>query len=145
MITEDRLVRLRLAAAFDQQGAQQVGGLRLQRADPFFPPFAMQADLRGVSNRRSATHKGDDFPDAGTWSATGWSWTGARWRLVGAEAVLKLRALRASGDFDAYWDFRGENHAERYIDTGSYDARVADPIFTALSAAAPCFLYSPTR
>ena len=28
--------------------------------------------------------------------------TGARWRLVGAEAVLKLRALRASGDFDAY-------------------------------------------
>ena len=27
--------------------------------------------------------------------------TGARWRLVGAEAVLKLRALRASGDFDA--------------------------------------------
>ena len=31
--------------------------------------------------------------------------TGARWRLVGAEAVLKLRALRSSGDFDAYWDF----------------------------------------
>ena len=31
--------------------------------------------------------------------------TGARWRLVGAEAVLKLRALRASRDFDAYWDF----------------------------------------
>ena len=31
--------------------------------------------------------------------------TGARWRLIGAEAVLKLRALRASGDFDAYWDF----------------------------------------
>ena len=33
--------------------------------------------------------------------------TGARWRLVGAEAVLKLRALRASGDFDAYWRWRG--------------------------------------
>ena len=32
---------------------------------------------------------------AGTWSATGWL-TCARWRLVGAEAVLKLRALRAS-------------------------------------------------
>ena len=31
--------------------------------------------------------------------------TGARWRLAGAEAVLKLRALRASGDFDPYWDF----------------------------------------
>ena len=31
--------------------------------------------------------------------------TGARWRLVAAEAVLKLRALPASADFDAYWDF----------------------------------------
>ena len=28
---------------------------------------------------------------------------GARWTLNGAEAVLRLRALRASGDFDAYW------------------------------------------
>src|SRR5260370_37046565 len=26
---------------------------------------------------------------------------GARWTLAGAEAVLRLRALRASGDFDA--------------------------------------------
>ena len=47
--------------------------------------------------------------------------TGARWRLVGAEAVLKLRALRASGDFDAYWDFHEareyeRNHAQRYTD-----------------------------
>ena len=47
--------------------------------------------------------------------------TGARWRLVGAEAVLKLRALRASGDFDAYWEFHEareyqRNHAERYAD-----------------------------
>ena len=25
--------------------------------------------------------------------------------LVGAEAVLKLRVLRSSRDFDAYWDF----------------------------------------
>ena len=47
--------------------------------------------------------------------------TGARWRLVGAEAVLKLRALRASGDFDAYWDFHEareyeRNHAQRYAE-----------------------------
>ena len=47
--------------------------------------------------------------------------TGARWRLVGAEAVLKLRALRASRDFDAYWDFHEareyqRNHAQRYTD-----------------------------
>jgi hypothetical protein len=29
--------------------------------------------------------------------------TGARWGLSRAEAVLKLRAVRANGDFDAYW------------------------------------------
>lgn len=45
--------------------------------------------------------------------------TGARWSLAGAEAVLKLRALRASGDFDAYWAFHQErelsrNHLSRY-------------------------------
>ncbi|MFE0063417.1 ISKra4 family transposase, partial [Streptomyces sp. NPDC059003] len=28
---------------------------------------------------------------------------GARWGLVGAEAVLKLRAVTANGDLDAYW------------------------------------------
>ena len=31
--------------------------------------------------------------------------TGARWGLKGAEAVLKLRSLRSSGDFDEYWQF----------------------------------------
>lgn len=29
--------------------------------------------------------------------------TGARWGLNGAEAILKLRALRANGDYDDYW------------------------------------------
>ncbi|HEX5080844.1 MAG TPA: ISKra4 family transposase [Blastocatellia bacterium] len=45
--------------------------------------------------------------------------TGARWSLEGAEAVLRLRSLRASGDFDEYWDFHIEqeykrNHESRY-------------------------------
>jgi len=31
--------------------------------------------------------------------------TGARWGLEGAEAILRLRALHVSGDFDAYWQF----------------------------------------
>jgi hypothetical protein len=47
--------------------------------------------------------------------------TGARWSLTGAEAVLRLRAIRASGDFDDYWKFhlaqdRDRNHASRYED-----------------------------
>ena len=47
--------------------------------------------------------------------------TGARWSLAGAEAVLRLRALRASDDFDVYWEFHEEqeyerNHASQYAD-----------------------------
>jgi hypothetical protein len=45
--------------------------------------------------------------------------TGARWSLPGAEAVLKLRAVRANDDFDAYWRFHLQQehrrvHASRY-------------------------------
>jgi hypothetical protein len=46
--------------------------------------------------------------------------TGARWSLAGAEAILRLRALRASGDFDDYWQFHlakehDRTHASRYV------------------------------
>ena len=45
--------------------------------------------------------------------------TGARWSLAGAEAVLRLRALRASGDFEEYWPYHEQreyerNHTQRY-------------------------------
>lgn len=40
--------------------------------------------------------------------------TGARWSLAGAEAVLRLRALRASRDFDAYWAFHVEREHARH-------------------------------
>lgn len=45
--------------------------------------------------------------------------TGARWRLRSAEAVLRLRALRKSGDFEEYWKFHEQreyerNHSSRY-------------------------------
>jgi hypothetical protein len=39
--------------------------------------------------------------------------TGARWSLDGAEAVLRLRALRASHDFDEYWAFHEAREYER--------------------------------
>ena len=47
--------------------------------------------------------------------------TGARWSLTGAEAVLRLRALRSSHDFDEYWAFHEakeyeRNHQDRYLD-----------------------------
>jgi hypothetical protein len=47
--------------------------------------------------------------------------TGARWRLDRAEAVLRIRALRASGDFDEYWQFHKiqefkRNHVNKFQD-----------------------------
>ncbi len=39
--------------------------------------------------------------------------TGARWGLEGAEAILKLRALIASGDFEDYWRFHLRREHER--------------------------------
>jgi hypothetical protein len=39
--------------------------------------------------------------------------TGARWGLEGAEAILKLRAVIANGDFDAYWRFHLRREHER--------------------------------
>jgi len=38
------------------------------------------------------------------WFATAWfDVTGARWSVAGAEAILKLRAVRSNGDWPAYW------------------------------------------
>lgn len=39
--------------------------------------------------------------------------TGARWSVDGAEAVLKLRAIRANQDFDAYWQFHLKREHQR--------------------------------
>ena len=45
--------------------------------------------------------------------------TGARWGLAGAEAILKLRALKANGDLEDYWHYhltqeRHHVHQARY-------------------------------
>lgn len=42
--------------------------------------------------------------------------TGARWGLQGAEAVLKLRALQSSGDWNDYWHFHEQQEARRNYD-----------------------------
>jgi hypothetical protein len=47
--------------------------------------------------------------------------TGARWSLEGAEAVLKLRAVRTNGDWPDYWRYHLQQehrrvHATRYLD-----------------------------
>jgi len=47
--------------------------------------------------------------------------TGARWGLLGAEAILKLRALRSNDDWAQYWTFhltqeRHRVHETRYAE-----------------------------
>ena len=56
----------------------------------------------------------------------------ARWSLKGAEAVLCLRALRSSGDFESYWAFHmaqeyQRNHVARYADGDVVPLRSASP------------------
>ena len=50
--------------------------------------------------------------------------TGARWSLAGAEAMLRLRALRSSGDFDKYWRFHEQREYERNHASRDADGKV---------------------
>jgi len=43
--------------------------------------------------------------------------TGARWSVEGAEAILKLRAMRCNGDFDDYWPFHQDQERRRVHET----------------------------
>jgi hypothetical protein len=53
--------------------------------------------------------------------------TGARWSLTGAEAILRLRSLRSSGDFNDYWTFHlAQEHRRNHLDL--YAATVASPM-----------------
>lgn len=52
---------------------------------------------------------------------------GARWGLSGAEAVLKLRAVKDNGDLDAYFAFHLAREYERLYSTSDqhdYDLTV---------------------
>ena len=45
--------------------------------------------------------------------------TGARWSLAGAEAILRIRSVKSSGDFTDYWAFHEQqefnrNHKSKY-------------------------------
>jgi hypothetical protein len=69
--------------------------------------------------------------------------TGARWGLAGAEAILKLRALRSNGDFDAYWTYHLAQEQQRV-----HAARYANGVIPAgcppLKSAAPLLLKRPS-
>lgn len=54
--------------------------------------------------------------------------TGAVWSAAGAEAVLRLRALRTSGDFDDYWLFHVAKENERTHKSRYADGEVPNPL-----------------
>lgn len=58
--------------------------------------------------------------------------TGARWSLEGAEAILRLRSLRASGDLDDYWRHHEQRELER-----NHTALYANGTIPSLSRPAP--------
>ena len=56
--------------------------------------------------------------------------TGARWSLPGAQSVLWMRAVHASGDTGACWDYHiraghQRNHLSKYQDPGAILALAA--------------------
>lgn len=53
--------------------------------------------------------------------------TGARWSLDGADAVLRLRALRASGDFDQYFRFHLQRECERIHNSRYLEGSLPQP------------------
>jgi hypothetical protein len=54
--------------------------------------------------------------------------TGARWSLTGAEAVLRLRALKTSGDFDDYWQFHLVQELDRVHRSRYAEGDVPNPL-----------------
>jgi hypothetical protein len=60
--------------------------------------------------------------------------TGARWSLDGAEAILRLRALRTNGDFDDYWRFHLSQEYERNHRARYSKGKVPTPLATPSSA-----------
>jgi hypothetical protein len=66
--------------------------------------------------------------------------TGARWSLTGAEAVLRLRALRSSYDFDEYWVFHEAREYER-----THQALYAGGIVPSTTASLPAHKHAHLR
>ena len=54
--------------------------------------------------------------------------TGARWSLTSAEAILRLRALRTSGDFDDYRQFHLAKENERTHQPRYADREIPNPL-----------------
>lgn len=132
--TAESWVRNRALAVLEGNAREVAAGIR-RRATA--AGLRKQKRLKADACSRYLTNKAD-YLDYSTALAAGWpvasgviegtcrylvadrmDITGARWSVEGAEAVLKLRAVRANDDFDEYWSFhltmeRHRVHQTRY-------------------------------
>jgi hypothetical protein len=119
-------VRDRAAAILDGRALQVAAALR---ADAAALPAAKHKIAAKTARYLQAKAPWLDYPQA---LANGWpistgviegacrhlvkdrmDITGARWGVQTAEAILKLRALQANGDFDEYWAYHRQRERER--------------------------------
>ena len=125
--TAETWVRDKALAILHGRARQVAAGIRRRATTIKLPPFKrVKADTCATYLTNKARYL--DYPQAlqaGWPIATGviegtcrylvadrMDITGARWSVDGAEAVLKLRAIRANDDFDTYWQFhlKQEHH-----------------------------------
>jgi hypothetical protein len=121
-------VRDRAAAILDGRAAQIAAALRADTAASGLSPAKHKTATR-TARYLEAKAPYLDYPTA---LASGWpistgviegacrhlvkdrmDITGARWGTDTAEAILKLRALQANGDFDAYWAYHQQRENQR--------------------------------
>jgi hypothetical protein len=131
-------VRHRALAILDGKATQVASGIRRRASSKALAPTKR---AKADACARYLINKADylDYPTA---LASGWpiatgviegacrhlvkdrmDITGARWSSQGAEAVLKLRAVRTNGDFDAYWLYHLEHERAR-VHTSRYTNHV---------------------
>ena len=119
-------VRARAAAILDGHALQVAAALRAAAASL---PAAQRKTAEKTARYLDAKAPWLDYPQA---LAAGWpistgviegacrhlvkdrmDITGARWGVTTAEAILKLRALHANGDFDEYWAYHLHREHQR--------------------------------
>jgi hypothetical protein len=121
-------VRARAAGILDGRAAEVAAALRADTAASGLSPAKHKTATR-TARYLEAKAPWLDYPRA---LAAGWpistgviegacrylvkdrmDITGARWGIQTAEAILKLRALQANGDFDAYWAYHQQRENQR--------------------------------
>lgn len=133
------------------RGGQVAGGMRRSATRRGFDETqreAVEACATYLLNNRGRIHY-DEYLAAGYPIASGviegacrhliadrLEITGARWGLTTAEAVLRLRSLRSSGDFDEYWTFHLEREFERNHTTDYAGGIIPEPAASAASGPA---------